>query len=58
LHVYPCITDLEVAERMHRLYQSFAILANSFALAVALAMRQPDDVDVNEILFRPTRQEY
>ena len=25
--------------------------------AVAFAMRQPDDVDENEILFRPTRQE-
>ena len=25
---------------------------------VAFAMSQPEDVDVNEILFRPTRQEY
>jgi NADP-dependent 3-hydroxy acid dehydrogenase YdfG len=24
---------------------------------VAFAMSQPEDVDVNEILFRPTRQE-
>jgi NADP-dependent 3-hydroxy acid dehydrogenase YdfG len=24
---------------------------------VAFAMNQPEDVDVNEILFRPTRQE-
>ena len=24
--------------------------------AVAFAMSQPDDVDVNEILFQPTRQ--
>jgi NADP-dependent 3-hydroxy acid dehydrogenase YdfG len=22
------------------------------------AMSQPEDIDVNEILFRPTRQEY
>ena len=27
------------------------------ARAVAFAMSQPKDVDVNEILFRPTRQE-
>jgi hypothetical protein len=25
---------------------------------VASAMSQPEDVDVDEILFRPTRQEY
>jgi len=28
----------------------------AFAQAVAFAMSQPDEVDVNEILFRPTRQ--
>jgi NADP-dependent 3-hydroxy acid dehydrogenase YdfG len=27
------------------------------ARAVAFAISQPEDVDVNEILFRPTRQE-
>jgi hypothetical protein len=27
------------------------------ARAVAFAMSQPEDVDVNEILFRPTRQD-
>ena len=32
------------------------IPADSFARAVALAMSQSEDVDVNEILFRPTRQ--
>ena len=30
----------------------------SFVRAVAFAMSQPEDVDINEILFRPTRQEY
>ena len=29
----------------------------SRARAVAFAISQPDDVDINEILFRPTRQE-
>ncbi len=31
--------------------------ATAFAQAVAFAMSQSDDVDVNEILFRPTRQQ-
>jgi len=30
---------------------------DSFARAVAFAISQPNDVDINEILFRPTRQE-
>jgi NADP-dependent 3-hydroxy acid dehydrogenase YdfG len=34
-----------------------AVPADSFARAVAYAMSQPDDVDINEILFRPTKQE-
>ena len=28
-----------------------------FAKAVAFAIGQPDEVDINEILFRPTHQE-
>lgn len=35
-----------------------AIGADSFARVVLFAMSQPDDVDINEILFRPTAQEY
>ena len=35
----------------------YAVPAASFARAVAFAMSQPGDVDINEILFRPTRQE-
>ena len=30
---------------------------DAFARAVAVAISQPEDVDINEILFRPTRQE-
>ena len=37
--------------------ERYAISADSFARAVAFAISQTDDVDVNEILFRPTRQE-
>ncbi len=51
------ITEPDVAEDIHKFYQAFAIPADSFARAVAFAMSQPEDVDVNEILFRPTRQE-
>ena len=52
------VSDPDVAERVHKLYEEVAIPADSFARAVAFAMSQPEDVDINEILFRPTRQEY
>ncbi|MGA9450285.1 MAG: SDR family oxidoreductase [Verrucomicrobiia bacterium] len=51
------VTEPDIAERMHKFYKDVAIPADSFARAVVFAMSQPDDVDVNEILFRPTRQE-
>ena len=34
------------------LHDAFAIPADSFARTVVFAMSQPDEVDVNEILFR------
>ena len=51
------VTDPVVAERMQKTYED-AIPADSFARAVAFAMSQPEDVDINEILFRPTAQAY
>jgi NADP-dependent 3-hydroxy acid dehydrogenase YdfG len=51
------ITEPDIAERIHKFYEAFAIPADSFARAVAFAISQPEEVDVNEILFRPTRQE-
>jgi NADP-dependent 3-hydroxy acid dehydrogenase YdfG len=51
------ITEPDVADRIHKFYKEVAIPADSFARAVVFAMSQPEDVDVNEILFRPTRQE-
>ncbi len=51
------ITEPDIASRMRKAYEG-AIPADAFARAVAYAMRQPEDVDVNEILFRPTSQEY
>jgi NADP-dependent 3-hydroxy acid dehydrogenase YdfG len=50
-------TEPDVAAGLRDYYKSFAIPADSFARAVAFAISQPEDVDINEILFRPTRQE-
>jgi NADP-dependent 3-hydroxy acid dehydrogenase YdfG len=50
-------TEPDVAEGLRQFYEELAIPADSFAPIVAFAMSQPEDVDVNEILFRPTRQE-
>jgi NADP-dependent 3-hydroxy acid dehydrogenase YdfG len=33
------------------------IPADSYARVVAFAISQPDDVDINEVVFRPTAQE-
>jgi NADP-dependent 3-hydroxy acid dehydrogenase YdfG len=51
------ITEPDVAAGITQFYEQFAISAESFASMVAFAMSQPEDVDVNEILFRPTSQE-
>ena len=51
------ITEPDVAAGISKFYKEYAIPADSFARAVAFAMSQPEDVDINEILFRPTRQE-
>ncbi|MEH2462243.1 SDR family oxidoreductase [Nostoc sp.] len=50
------VTDPDTAERIHKFYEEMAIPADSFARVVAFAMSQPEDVDVNEVLFRPTSQ--
>ncbi len=51
------ITEPDTAERIRNFYAQVAIPADSFARTVAFAMSQPEEVDMNEILFRPTRQE-
>src|SRR3954468_18944161 len=51
------ITEADIATGIGQFYEQYAIPADSFARAVAFAISQPEDVDVNEILFRPTRQE-
>ena len=51
------ITEADIAENVRKFVQEIALPAESFARAVAFAMSQPEDMDVNEILFRPTKQE-
>lgn len=50
------VTEEDVAAAVSEFYEEYAIPAESFARCVAFAMTQPEDVDINEILFRPTRQ--
>jgi NADP-dependent 3-hydroxy acid dehydrogenase YdfG len=51
------VTEPDVAANVRKTYEN-AIPADSFASAVVFDMSQPEDVDINEILFRPTSQEY
>ena len=51
------ITELDVAERIRKFYAETAIPAETFAWAAAFAISRPEAVDLNEILFGPTRQE-
>ena len=50
------ISDGETAARIKALY-AIAIDADAIARAIAFAIEQPSDVDVNEMIVRPTRQE-
>lgn len=50
------VTEPDIQEGV-RAAMEIALPADSFANMVLFAMSQPEDVDVNEILFRPTRQE-
>jgi NADP-dependent 3-hydroxy acid dehydrogenase YdfG len=52
------VTEPDFAAAIRDMYDKTAIPADSFARTVVFAVSQPDDVDINEILFRPTSQEY
>lgn len=52
------IVEPDISATIHKFYETMAIPADSFARAVAFAISQPDDVDINEIVFRPTKQEF
>lgn len=50
------VTDPDVSAMMKDFYGKNAIPADSFARVVSFAISQPEEVDINEILFRPTVQ--
>ncbi|KAB0675684.1 SDR family oxidoreductase [Aureimonas leprariae] len=51
------ITDASAAEAM-KAYRAVALQPDAIGRAVRYALEQPDDVDVNEIVVRPTRAAY
>ncbi|WP_445664648.1 SDR family oxidoreductase [Fodinibius sp. AD559] len=51
------VGDPDVAPQIEDFYDEYAIPADSFARTVAFAISQPEEMDVNEILYRPTSQE-
>ncbi|WQD65929.1 SDR family oxidoreductase [Chitinophaga sancti] len=52
------VVEPDFAANIQKFYQDVAIPADSFARIVAFAINQPEDVDINEVLYRPTKQEY
>lgn len=50
------VTEPDIAAAVRRAYD-IALPASAFARMVAFAISQPAELDVNEILFRPTAQE-
>jgi NADP-dependent 3-hydroxy acid dehydrogenase YdfG len=51
------ITEPDVAEGVRKFMDAIAVPAETFANVVSFAISQPEDVDINEIIFRPTKQE-
>jgi NADP-dependent 3-hydroxy acid dehydrogenase YdfG len=50
------ITADDVASGVKQFYDDTAVSADSFARAVEFVISQPEDVDINEVLYRPTKQ--
>jgi NADP-dependent 3-hydroxy acid dehydrogenase YdfG len=51
-------SEPDVSANLQKMYGDLGISPDSFARAVVFVVSQPEDVDVNEVLFRPTRQEF
>ncbi|WP_267394067.1 SDR family oxidoreductase [Sphingomonas sp. GC_Shp_1] len=51
------VTDRDITENVRALFAVNTGPADTFARTVAFAIEQSEDVDVNEILFRPTNHE-
>ena len=52
------ITEPDIAEKVRKFTAEFGAPAETFARMAAFVISQPDDIDINEILFRPTAQEF
>lgn len=50
------ISEKEIQKQTKDFVNQIAVPAETFARMVAFAINEPEDVDVSEILFRPTRQ--
>ncbi|MGD9656318.1 MAG: SDR family oxidoreductase [Methylocystis sp.] len=50
------ISEPDISANLQKLVEKIALSPDSFARMVAFAIGQPEDVDVSEILFRPTSQ--
>ena len=48
----------EATRKNLREFMKMAISANSIARAIAYSIEQPAEVDVNEIVIRPTKQDF
>ena len=51
------ISEPDVQQANREYVGQVGVPADSFARVVVFAISQPDDVDINEVLFRPTSQE-
>jgi NADP-dependent 3-hydroxy acid dehydrogenase YdfG len=51
-------SDAASSKAVQELYKNWAIPAESIARAVAYAIEQPADVEIDEIVIRPTAQEF
>jgi NADP-dependent 3-hydroxy acid dehydrogenase YdfG len=50
------ISEKDIQQGTRDFVSKIAVGPDTFARAVAFAINEPDDVDINEILFRPTAQ--
>jgi NADP-dependent 3-hydroxy acid dehydrogenase YdfG len=51
------ISEADIQQANKDYVGEVGISPDSFARVVAFAISQPEDVDINEVIFRPTAQE-
>ncbi len=51
------ITEEDIQSANQDFVRSTSVGPESYARVVAFAIGQPDDLDINEVVFRPTAQE-